>query len=130
MMYTNIPYLNEKDVLAKNPIRRLSKPVRINVRSLKKVPRFCNLIVRNGCPVRYKSGYLAPLNEHRFYSAQEVSDFLHGDGRKGLFRITRYTEWWSVTECIQMTSKKQALERASYSWFGFVFSWKRNDDVL
>lgn len=127
MQYTTCPHAHDKDYRFSKPVRRLLKPVRINIRTLKKIPMWCDLVVRNGCPVRYKGGYLTPIHKHRFTSIQEVNDFLHTTGRKGLLRITRFSDWWDITECVQMPTKKQALERAAKSLFGYAYDWRKNE---
>ena len=127
MQYTTCPHTHDKDYRFSKPVRRLLKPVRINIRTLKKIPMWCDLVVRNGCPVRYKGGYLTPIHKHRFTSVQEVSEFLHTTGRKGLFQITRFSDWWDITECVQMPTKKRALERAAKSLFGYAYDWRKNE---
>jgi hypothetical protein len=129
MEYITAPYADKKDYLRSRRIRRLSKRVRINIRTLDNIPVWCNLVVRNGCTARYKGGYLTPIQRHRFTSIQEVNDFLHTDGRKGLYQITRFSDWWTVTECVQMPTKKQALERAAKSLFGWAYGWREDKDI-
>lgn len=127
MMYTTSPYQNAMDYLAQKTLRRGYH--RINIRTLKNIPVWCDLVVRNGCPVRYKGGYLTPINRYRFTSVQEANDFLRTTGRKGLFQVTRFSDWWDITECVQMPTKKQALERATKSLFGWAYSWKKNENI-
>ena len=129
MNYITSPYTDSQDYLRSKQVRRLSKPIRINIRTLRHIPVWCNLVVRNGCPIRYKGGYLTPIRRHRFTSVQEANNFLHTDGRKGLFQITRYSDWWAVTECVQMPTKKQALERAAQSLFGWAYGWREDKDI-
>ena len=128
MEYIRFRYADPKWYLNREP--RTSPYRRIKVHTLERIPMWHDLNVRNGCPVRYKSGYMAPIRKYRFTSAQEVSNFLHTDGRKGLFRITRFSDWWEVMECIQMRSKKKAFARAAENWFGYIFSWKKNDEIF
>lgn len=130
MFYTKSPYTANQGYLFSHQLPRLSKPVRINIRTLKNIPMWCTLVVRNGCPVRYRGGYLTPIRKHRFTSIQEANGFLHTEGRKGLFQVTRFSDWWEITECVQMYSKKQAFEKAAENWFGYIFSWKKNNDIF
>lgn len=125
MIYTTSPYKNAMDYQAQKTLRRGYH--RINIRTLKNIPVWCDLVVRNGCPIRYKGGYLTPIYKHRFTSAQEANDFLHTAGRKGLFQITRFSDWWDITECVQMPTKKQALKRAAASLFGYAYDWRKDE---
>lgn len=102
---------------------------RINSRTISRVPVWGKLIVRNGSAVQYDGGYLTPIDCYMFASAQEVSDFLHADGRKGLYRITRNCLWWEAIKCVQMPTEKQALEKAGKHHFRYVYSWKKDEDV-
>ena len=125
MIYTTSPYKNAMDYQAQKTLRRGYH--RINIRTLKNIPVWCDLVVRNGCPIRYKGGYLTPIYKHRFTSAQEANDFLHTAGRKGLFQITRFSDWWDITECVQMPTKKQAQKRAAASLFGYAYDWRKDE---
>ena len=130
MTYITSPFQNAMDYLLSKRIRRLAKPIRINIRTLKNIPVWCHLVVRNGCPVRYKGGYLTPICKHRFTTIQEANDFLHTTGRKGLYQVTRYSDWWDIIECVQMPTKKQALERAAQSLFGWAYGWREDKDIF
>lgn len=102
---------------------------RSNIRTLENIPVWHDLVVRNGCPVQYKGGYLTPIHKIRFTSVQEVNNFLHTEGRKGLFRIIRFSDWWDIEECVQMPTKKQALKRAAKSLFAYAYSWAKRTTV-
>ena len=130
MTYITSPYQNAMDYLLSKRIRRLAKPIRINIRTLKNIPVWCHLVVRNGCPIQYKGGYLTPIRKHRFTTIQEANDFLHTTGRKGLYQVTRYSDWWDIIECVQMPTKKQALERAAQSPFGWAYGWREDKDIF
>ena len=123
-----VQFYNLKGLMGKIPSRRTYR--RINARTVERVPFWGNLVVRNGCPVWYKGGYLTPIDRFMFGSAQEVSDFLHTDGRKGLYRITQYSIYWNVVKCVQMPTKKQALAKAAEHGFDEVYSWKDNEDIF
>lgn len=125
-IYTESPFKNPCDRTPKSHLRLGYH--RINACTIGNIPLWCDLVVHNGCPVRCEDGYLAPIGTHRFTSAQEVSDFLHTEGREGLFQVSRYSDLWEVTECVQMSSKREAVERASQ--FGWIFGWQENDTIL
>lgn len=128
MIYTTIPYINDKDYFGRNPIRHGYH--RINIRTLKKVPTWCNLLVRNGCCVQYKGGYCVPVKETKFNSVQEVGKFLHTAGRKGLYYILRLDDHWKVFECKRVASKSQAKALADLHLFGHAYRGSDNELIL
>lgn len=130
MFYTNIPYINEKDWFGKNPIRHLLKPVRINVRSLKKLPNPADLFIRNGSCVKYKSGYWAPVKESKFDSAQEVSKFLHTDGRKGLYYVAKRYDHWKVFECKRVATKTEVENLAKLNGFSHAYRCSDGEGMM
>lgn len=93
------------------------------------IPLLCTEVVRNCRSVEYKGGFLTPIHDRYFDSTQEMSDFFHTDGRNRLFEITRFRNFWKVVECVQMPTKKQALERLAKTCFGYVHDW-RNEEAI
>lgn len=128
-MYTNCPYTDKNDYRKSNPIRRCHIPHRANTRTLNKIPMYCELTLRNGRCFQYKSGYRVPVKRHHFDSVQEVSRFLHTEGRKGLYCVINFGDFWNVVECAHVTTKKEALKQAYDNLFGYAYSWVKDDTV-
>lgn len=124
--YTESPFKSAYTRTLKTHLRTGYR--RINICTIDNIPLWCDLIVHNGCPVRCEDGYLAPIGVHQFTSARGVSNFLHAEGREGLFQITRYSDLWEVIECVQLPTKSEAVERAGE--FGWIFGWQENDTIL
>ena len=130
MYYTNLPYINEKDWFGRNTIRRLSKPVRINIRSLNKLPTPADLFIRNGSCVKYESGYWAPIKKSKFDSAQEVGKFLHMDGRNGLRYVAKRYYGWFVWECKWVATKVEAEKLAKLHGFNHAYRCSDGEGML
>lgn len=129
MMYITCPFENDTDYCKTATVRRQYIPRRANVRTINKIPLYNELTLRNGRCVQYKTGYRVFVRRFRFKTAQEVSRFLHTQGRKGLYCVVRFNDWWDVMESEHIATKKEALQRAYDNLFGYAYSWAKDETV-
>lgn len=94
------------------------------------IPWLCTEVVRNSRPVEYAGGFLTPIRDRYFNSTQEMRDFFHAEGRNRVFEITRHRTFWKVIECVQMPTKKQALERLAKTGFGYIHDWRNDESIF
>lgn len=102
---------------------------RLNVRSIRKIPMGGDVTIRNGHPVQYQTGYQVCVAVHPFATAEEVSHFLHTEGRKGQYSIRHSQNLWFVDEHRQVPTKKAALALARRYNRLTIYGWAKNEII-
>ena len=120
MIYTKFPYT------ASSTSPRFP---RLNVRSIRKIPMNGDVTIRNGHPVQYQTGYQVCVAVHPFATAEEVSRFLHTEGRKGQYTIRHSQTLWFVDEHRQVPTKKAALALARNYNRLTIYGWAKNEII-
>ena len=120
MIYTQFPY-GTSHVSPRLP--------RLNVRSIRKIPVGGDVTIRNGHPVQYQTGYQVCVAVHPFATAEEVSRFLHAEGRKGQYTIRHSQSLWFVDEHRQIPTKKAALALARSHNRLTIYGWAKGEII-
>jgi hypothetical protein len=97
---------------------------RINVQTIRKLADGEGITLRNGRPVKYKTGWQVGIQGIKVKTAEEVSRILHSDlGRKGNVGIWYYGGIYYIDVSKRIATKKNALiigklmnQQSIYGW--------------
>lgn len=99
---------------------------RANVRTIRKAALTGGMTLLDGCPVRYQTGYQVGIKGFTFNTPEEVSRFLHTEGRDGCWGIWVENGLWYVDQSVRVISKKEAINLGVEHNQLAIYGWKED----